>query len=211
MADPTDPKAKGTNGDDHLNPQGNGTIETGTGQDTVVLSEGDFFHINGFQDRDNGIFSVSMLEKANQLRSLMGKEELEIKEDRLLMFIEPEKEAVQQVQYFVEGGTTYVQVFDKEQDKVVSAARVNGTGFKIEVVGENGSLGVAPTLLEGDTQNAASNIRNLIAYGEFGEDRSLTSAMQEIASDYLENTLDEIRGNPVLNHLIEQSTKSRTP
>ena len=36
------------------------------------------------------------------------------------MFIDPEKEDIQQVQYFVEGGTTYVQIYDQQEDKVVS-------------------------------------------------------------------------------------------
>lgn len=211
MVDKNKNNSQGTSGNDYLNPKGHGTIETGTGQDIVVLSEGNFFQINGFQDRDNGIFSVSVLEKANQLRSLIGKEGLEIKEDHLLMFIEPGKEEVQEVQYFIAGGTTYIQLFDKEQDEVVAAARVNGTDFKIKVVSENGSLSIAPTLLEGNNQSAASNIRNLITHGELGQDQSLTSTFQEIASDYLERNLDEVRGNPILNRLLEQSNKSKTP
>lgn len=207
MTDPRD--REGTNNDDYLNPQGKGTIETGTGQDTVVLSEGDFFNINGLQDQDNGIFSADMLEKANQLRRLLGKDEIEIKEDRLLMFIEPNKEAVQKVQYFIEGGTTYVQLFDTEQDKIVAAARVNGTDFKIEVVGENGALGVEPLLLEENTQGVASSIRDLISHGEIAGNGSLKSAMKEVAEDYIESNLDEVKGNVVLNRILENTTKGR--
>ena len=202
---PNDKDKTGTDGDDYLNMKGYGNIDAGKGEDIVVLSEGDFFNIEGFQDRDN-LLSDRAIERTNNLRSLLGREELEVKQDRLLMFIDPEKESVQEVQYFIEGDTTYVQVYDQEQEKVVSAARVHGTDFSIEVVGENGTLGVEPTLLTEVKASASNDIRELIAKGELSSDANIQSTF----SNYIERQLDNARSLPVLGNLIDRNS-DRTP
>ena len=155
------------------------------------------------QDIDN-VLSSNALEVANRIRGLLGKEKRPINEDRLLMFIEPEKEGIQEVQYFVNGGTTYVQIYDNIEEKIVAGARVNGIDFNIKVVGENGSLGIEPTLLTPGKDKAASNIRELITKGELKND----GVLKETLSNYIENTVDKAKSVPIIGDLVEKKLRS---
>lgn len=182
---------RGTHGNDRINPSGHGHIDIGKGKDVVVLSEGDFFSINGFQDSDIGNFSKSTIAKANSVLELIGQNPIESEQDRLLMFIEPEKEAVQSVQYFKRGGVTYVQLFDKELNEVVAGARVVGTDFKIEIVGENGNLGLQPESLADEVLNnqLANDINELVTKGTIDRDNSLKNQLQ----NFVEKQVDEAK------------------
>jgi len=200
MSDNEKQTIKGTNGNDHINPEGYGTIDTGKGNDTVVISEGDFFAIKGIDGTDSPNITKADAEKISKTQEVIYKQKLDLgQDDQLKIFIDPEKEQTQSVQYFVRGGSTYVQIYDKELDKVVAGARVEGTDFEIQVVGENGSLGVKPTKLDypkiGD--NLANNINEGIAKGEISSDISLKGKIE----DFVEKKVDQAKSswNPLDN------------
>ena len=182
---------KGTNNNDYISPEGHGHIDIGKGKDIVVLSEGDFFSINGFQDSDLNGISKSKAEKVNYLKELFGQEKLQAEQDILLMHIDCKKEHTQSIQYFERGGVTYVQLYDKELDEIVAGARVVGTGFKIDAVGENGSIDIKPQKLIDNEfiDQMANNINEFIAKGEVTKDLSLKGKLQ----DHFEKTMDEAK------------------
>jgi len=192
MSDNEKQLIRGNHDDNRVNPDGHGHIDIGKGKDVVVLGEGDFFSINGFQDSDVKNLSKSKVEKVNSALSFFGSDtKLEAEQDKLVMFIEPEKESVQSVQYFERGGITYVQLYDNELNEVVAASRVVGTGFKIEIVGDNESLGITPEKLleEATNDKFANDINELIAKGEVSRDNSLVDKFE----NYVEKQMDEAK------------------
>jgi len=176
----------GTDGDDYINPEGRGNIKTGAGNDIVVISEGDFFNIEGIGIPDENIPQAN-LERMNTVLGAIGwdKLQVELDNDQVLMFIDPEKEDVQEVQTFTRGYTTYIQIYDKEQGKVVAGVRVPSLeqDYDIKVVGENGNLGVEPVELDSGKGAAAGYIRDMITRGEVNSDRSLLDNLAESVVD----------------------------
>lgn len=190
MSDDEKKKIKGTNGDDHINPDGYGLIKTGKGNDIVVISEGDFFDISGFEGTDLPMVSKADIRKQNSWREFFDYEKLDVgQDDKLLMFLDPEKELTQSVQYFIRGGSTYVQIYDNELNKVVAGARIEGTEFEIEVVGENGNLGVSAIELRDNKSNNqfANDINDMISKGEIDRDNT----WGEMLDNYANKKADE--------------------
>lgn len=184
---------KGTNGNDYINERGNGKIDAGKGKDTVVLSEGDFFDISGFEDSDVPGRSKSQVESHNKLRDMFGTSELLAEQDQLLIFIDPENEEKQSVQYFERGGVTYVRLYDKDSGETLGGARLKGTGLNIKIGGENGNLGMRPERISIDEEfqnSIASNINEGIAKGYIDADDSMDNLQQNF-KDYIEEQVDK--------------------
>lgn len=177
---------EGTDNDDHINPKsGHGRIATGAGVDVVVISEGDFYNINGFQDQDyhpedNSLpdaFVKKNINFKNRILKALG-EEGEIKapeQDQLLIFIEPEKMDSQKVQMFRRDGATYARIIDVETGEILAGTRAVGNDFEVKIVSENGEISMKPEIItdEEEIDDIAYDINTLITRGEVNRDKGL--------------------------------------
>lgn len=215
MTDDMRKTISGTDKNDHISPEGHGFINTGMGSDTIVISEGNYFEIKGFEGTDVPFYSKERVETINSMRNFLNKEELNLgQDDNLLMFIEPEKEQSQTVKYFEKGDVTYVVLYDETDKEIVSGARVLSKDFNIKVVGENGSLGVQPQKIKNEDlidelfYDVAINIAHGEVKAELKKDPNLTDRLNEyMHKKVLKSSDDWGRSHSPVTIKIEDTVK----
>ena len=85
VMDEDEKRIKGTKDNDYINPDGFGYIETGKGNDIVVISQGDFFEINGLSGTDLPFQSKNKVKEINAVRNIVGKAELDVGQNDILL------------------------------------------------------------------------------------------------------------------------------
>jgi hypothetical protein len=208
----------GTKEDNIFTGNGHGYLNTKTGNDAVVLGEGDFFGVKGFEGTDYTLISKEAARRINKAREKLGYKKTDYGQDDQLIISLSDKDN-QEVQSFNRGGVTYVQIYDKTQDKIIGGARVLGKDFEIKiVVDDEGLSNLKSKKLDSksnDLDTLANNLNDLIETGKvdtpYNELKTIGEKLQRKLDNKTEKDADLYRksNNPIKVGLSENYENSK--
>lgn len=187
-------------------PEGHGAVKSKGKVDEIIFEEGRFFEHTDFDqvyDPVNDYFLKQLEKKEDswflklleKITKNSGKEvERKIK-DKITVFIQEDKEAVQSVEYFKVGEMTYIQIFDKDKNEVVGALKIQGDFNHIEIRGFDGIISTQPTQIYRGNEEAASmagkELDEKIVRGTSNElGRALKNSSENLQPDESDNNIN---------------------